>query len=176
PGAHVGPAGRPPRALPPRARPPPRGRARGRRARAGAPSPVARGRAWPGSPGRAPPACGNSRSPPRRASCRSSARRARTRRSPGAARARRAAPGAPPWSVPSPARSLRLLDLVVDDLVVGVLDDLVVGSRRAVAAAVTRLGGRGLGLAGLRVDRLGELVRGLLERLGLGADVGDVAA
>src|ERR671935_3274079 len=59
------------------------------------------------------------------------------------------------------------LGLLVDDL--GVLDHLFVGLGRAIAAG--RRSRLGLLRRGLRVHRLGQLLRGLLERLRLGLDL-----
>src|SRR6478609_7712950 len=69
------------------------------------------------------------------------------------------------------SRLLRLL-LFVDDLVVALFDDLVIGRLGAVAARRRlRLLRRRLGVDGLR-----ELLRGLLERLSLLADLVHVRA
>src|SRR5215211_5612053 len=162
---------RPPRAWPPRGPRPLRAPARGRRAPAGALSPAARGRARPGSAGRAPPACGSCRTPPGGAGACRGARRARA----GPPRARRPRSDRPALAprLSGPHRSLRRLGLfLVDDLVVGLFDDLVV-RRPGRAVAALRGGGRLLG-RGLCVDGLGQLLRGLLERLSLRADLVDV--
>src|SRR5262245_20104787 len=72
-----------------------------------------------------------------------------------------------------PTLGLGLLFLV-DDL--GLLDDLLVIDGSAVAAA-GRLGRLRLGLGlGLGVDGFGQLVRRILERLGLGPDLAQVVA
>src|SRR5919197_5573878 len=71
---------------------------------------------------------------------------------------------------------LRALGLFVDDLVVGLLDDLLVGRGAVAAVATRRSGGRLLlGLDAL-VDGLGELVRSLHEVLRLRADRRGVVA
>ena len=69
------------------------------------------------------------------------------------------------------ARS-RVTSLLVHDLVLALLDDLVLG--RPVGAGL-RSGGATLRLR-LLVDGLGELVRGLGQRLGLRGDLADVVA
>src|SRR5436853_6981780 len=95
----------------------------------------------------------------------------RRRQVPGSAKPRQAPlpSGRLPSREPLPLGSLRLL---VDDLVLALLDDLVVGCRSAVTAGGSLLGLR----SRLGVDRLGELVRGLLQRLRLRLDVADVVA
>src|SRR5205807_6443578 len=71
------------------------------------------------------------------------------------------------------ALGLRSLLLLVDHLVVALFDNFVIGSGRAVFAAGGRR--RRLLLRGC-VDRLRQLVRRLLQRVGLGADLADVVA
>src|SRR5439155_17046813 len=84
----------------------------------------------------------------------------------------RPAPPPPRPAVPWPDPSLGGLRLLVDDL--GVLDHLVV--RGSGAVAVSASGSLLLLRARLRVDRLSELLRGLLERLRLLPDLVHVRA
>src|SRR5439155_18782571 len=142
----------------------------------------ARGPARPGSAGRALPACGSCRTRQRPASGRRGARHVPSRaprRAPREERrparelrreSRRLAAAAAGWPT---SRSLRLLGLFVDDLVVGFLDNLVVRGTDSVAA---RGRGRRLLCLYLLVDGLGELVRGLHELLALRPDLCGVVA
>ena len=158
--ASDGRAGRPPRASPPRAPRPPRAPARDRRARAAARSTAARSRAGSAPHARGRSACGSCRSRPRGAGRIVRSRGGFLRRrlldrfldssSTGSSIARS--------SMRAPrSRGLRLF-LLVDDLVVSVLDDFVLGGRVAVAGRLgLRLGGR------LGVEHVRQLPRRLVQ-------------
>ena len=177
--ADARPAERPPRASPPRAAPQPRAPARGRRARAGARltsrslaretrlscSRAARLRKLSKS---AASRCTSSRYSSRLASA---SREARHR----VPRARARGDWTPLFELRRRDSSRSVIGYevfasLVDDLVLGVLDDLVL-----VRPAVACPGGCLLGLNAL-VDGLRQLVRGLRERVGPGLDLGRVVA